>query len=585
MSSWEANSLRGYTDFLTGITKLLDVPSDTLIKYILKGRLPRPFLPSFLHEATHFWCMTSDLGVTLALLEMRAHHEIILEAPDHDSLLHDLGTIKITQQLLVPLLEGMALFQEFDAFPGNSRVISTPAMWAACLFQPLEEDPPQLSDLEELSEWMTNKIMDTLVQYRTSETALHRKINVLMSSISKDPHHYLTGYLSVKQIWLSAVGNTPAFLDRDLFMCFLREWIFQDWQLIDYLLDPDLDCSEVARLASKRIQTRLDQLATTTLAEEVAVYEHETNSKQPDTAQLLWSLHISERVAQQGQERFNLLLNKFMMEINGGDRDENLYIDDMCTLLHRQEMMRLSLEPVEIEVNEYDRLIVRKKASIERKSGSIEEFMDTYLAASAPEKSERGVTPGWMTMYFLPKSLGVVALAVRENQSMISIQSQSIPNDDLELLQSAATRFVPNKFCRGELTRIGHQLVDELDDLGYRITLERLPNHVRKVYTRYALNSVPEDKLAEVEAMLSQKGLYQVLDRNGDLLNAFVKLSLATSSITPSLHISYREFLSEMIAHDGFTIDSLLSQLYQQQQETGMPLLVRVDDVTWYFLV
>lgn len=584
MSSWEASSWRGYTDFLTGSTKLLDVPSNTLTKYVLKGRLPLLFLPSFLHEATHFWCMASDLGVTLALLEMRSHHEICLEEPDHDSLLHDLGTIKITQQLLVPLLEGMALFQEFDAFPGNSRVLSTPAMWAAHLFQPLEEDPPQLSDPEEWSEWTTNKITQTLFQYRTSETALHRKINVLMRSISNDPHHYLAGYLSVKQIWLTAVRNTPAFLDRDLFLCFLRDWIFQDWKLIDHLADPDRDCLAVKCLASERIQTRLGQLATTNLTEEVAVYERETDSKQPDPAKLLWSLHISEREAQQGQERLKLLLNKIRMGMNGGNH-ENWYLADMLTLRHRQEIMRLALEQVEIEVNEYDRVLVRKKASIECEGGSIEEFMDTYLAASAPEEAERGVTPGWMTMYFLPEYLAVVALAVRDNQPMVSIPSVGIPNDDLETLQVAVTKVVSTESTRGELTRIGRQLVDELDDPVYDITIDSMPKHVRQIYTFYALNLVPEDKLAEVEAMLSQKGLYHVLDRNGDLLNAFVKLSLATPSVTPSLHTSYQEFLSKMIVDDGFTLDSVLLQLYQRQEETGMPLLIRENDVNWYFLI
>lgn len=584
MSLWEANSGRGYTDFLTGSTKLLDVPSNTLSKYVLKGRIPPIFLPSFLHEATHFWCMASDLGATIALLEMRSHHEICLEEPDHDSLLHDLGTIKIIQQLLIPLLEGMALFQEFDAFPGDSRLLSAPAMWAAHLFRPLEEDPPQVGTPEELSEWRTNKIRQTLFEYRTSETALHRKINVLMRSISKDPHYYLAGYLSVKQIWLTAVSNTPAFIDRDLFLCFLREWIFQDWQLIDHLIDPDRDCLAVKCLASKRIQTRLGQLATTNLTEEVAVYEQETDSKQADPAKLLWSLHIPEREAQQGQERLALLLRKIRTGMDGGNH-ENWYLADMLTLSHRQQMMRIALEPVNIEVNEYNRVLVRKKSSVERKSGSIEEFMDTYLSGPAPEDAERGVTPGWMTVYFLPKHWTVIALAVREDQPMISIPSVGIPDDDLEILRFAVTKVVPTEIDRGELTKIGRQLVDELDDPVYDITLNSMPEHVRQIYTFYALNLVPEDKLVEIEKMLSQKGIYSVLDKNGDLLNAFVKLSLAAPSITSSLHTSYQEFLSEMIADDGFTLDSVFRQIYQRQEEIGMPLLVRENNVNWYFLI
>jgi hypothetical protein len=264
-------------------------------------------------------------------------------------------------------------------------------------------------------------------------------------------------------------------------------------------------------------------------------------------------------------------------------KHENWYLADASTLEHRQEMIRLAMEPVEIEVNEHDRVLIRKKTSTEHTSGSMEERMDTYLAAPAPEGAERGITPGWMVVYFLPKYLAVVVLAVRENQSMILLPpSANIPNDYLEILRGVVTLVVRTESMRNEVTKIG---VDELNNPIYDLTLERFP--VREVYTNYALNSVPEDKLAEVEAMLSKKGglYHDVFDRNRDLLNAFVKLSLATTSITPSLDSSHREFLSGMIADDGFTIDSVLSQTYQRQKETGMALLLRENDVEWFFMI
>jgi hypothetical protein len=576
------NSSRGYTDLLTGSTKLSDIPVSSLTRYVLKGRLPLSFLPSFLHEVTHFWCMASDLGHTLAMLEMRAHHQIVSEERDSDLLSHDLGAMKIARQILHPLLEGMALFQEFDAFPGDSRVFSNVVKWAAVLFRPLEEKEPQSTNSVELLERMLIEHQTRVFKYRTSKEALDRKINVLMRSISNDPHYYLAGYLSVKQIWLTAAcNNTPAFRDRDLFLLFLRDWIFQDWKLIGYLLDPDLDSYTLASLVLERIQVRLHQLITTNLTEQVTVYERETDSKQPDAARLLWSLHISEEEAQQGIERYWLLYNEIIVGLDSA-KHENLYLLDACTLEHRQEMIRLAMEPVEIEVNEHDRVLIRKKTSTENTSGSMEERMDTYLAAPAPEGAERGITPGWMVMYFLPKYLAVVVLAVHENQSMMLLPpSANIPNDYLEILRGVVTLVVKTEIMRNEFTKFG---VDELNDPIYDLTLEDFP--VREVYTNYALNSVPENKLAEVEAMLSKKGgLYHDVFRNRDLLNAFVKLSLATLSITPSLDSSHKEFLSGMIADDGFTIDSVLSQTYQRQKETGMALLLRENDVEWFFMI
>src|SRR6185437_7928188 len=106
MSASEWDSKRGYTDLLTGSTRLLDIPANALLKFLIKGRLPRPFLPSFLHEATHFWCMSSDLGATLALLELRAQHDIFNDGVDNERLVHDLGVTAAAYQLLRPLLEG-----------------------------------------------------------------------------------------------------------------------------------------------------------------------------------------------------------------------------------------------------------------------------------------------------------------------------------------------------------------------------------------------------------------------------------------------------------------------------------------------
>ncbi|MBD2318054.1 hypothetical protein [Phormidium tenue] len=485
----------------------------------------------------------------------------------------------MTQQILLPLLEGMALFQEFDAFPGGSRVLSTPAFWASFLFRPLEEDPQQLSDAVADSECWTSRVRNILIQYRTSEKALHRKVDVLMRSISNDTHHYLTGYLSVKQIWLSASRNTPAFIDRDLFLCFLKDWIFQDWVLIDYLTDPILECETVCYLVSERIQTRLIQLSTTNLTKEVTVYEEESDTKQSDPTRLLWSLRLLQEEVLQGQERLQIILNEVIVGVDGGEHN-NWYFSDMLTLTHRQTMMRLSLELVEIETNEYNRLIVRKTVSTERKNDSIGEILDIYLSAPAPIDAELGVTPGWMTVYFLPEYLSVVVLALRENQPMLSVPSTGIPNDKLDMLRFAVAKVVSTESTRRELTRLGYEQLERLDDIYYNTPLKEFSEHVRQIYTFYALNLVSEEHVAEVEVMMSQKGLYQILGKNGDLLNALAKITL----VAPMLGASNREAVYKITSREGIELDSVLLQLHKRQEETGMKLLFEKDGVTLFLV-
>jgi len=126
---------------------------------------------------------------------MRGHHGLALKQLDRQRLLHDYGVVQVAHQLLRPLLEGMALFQEFDARPGASDVFSTPGYWAALLFQPLDQDLPQIQDPKEISRWLTHEIIETLDWYRASNHARQRKVGVLMRSLSNDPHSYLNGYL------------------------------------------------------------------------------------------------------------------------------------------------------------------------------------------------------------------------------------------------------------------------------------------------------------------------------------------------------------------------------------------------------
>jgi hypothetical protein len=44
---------RAFTDRLTSGVHLLDMPSNAVTKFVIEGKLPPAFLPSFLHEATH----------------------------------------------------------------------------------------------------------------------------------------------------------------------------------------------------------------------------------------------------------------------------------------------------------------------------------------------------------------------------------------------------------------------------------------------------------------------------------------------------------------------------------------------------
>jgi hypothetical protein len=61
---------------------------------------------------------------------MRAQREFFAETYTQERLVHDLGIVDSTNLLLKPLLEGMALFTEFDAGPGSANTFAMPGYWA-----------------------------------------------------------------------------------------------------------------------------------------------------------------------------------------------------------------------------------------------------------------------------------------------------------------------------------------------------------------------------------------------------------------------------------------------------------------------
>jgi hypothetical protein len=557
-----ASASRAYANQLTGSLHLLDLPSNTLFEYVLKTRLPEVFRPSFLHEATHFWCEATDLGAALACLELRAQRDSLLETVDQSRFLHDVGVVDAARLLLTPLLEGMALFQEFDAFPGSSRVWADPSLWAGMLFVPVEESIPEHMSHQEVIDWLSGRIYDTIGRYRTSATAVRRKTETLMQTISGDPHFYLSGYLAVKQIWFSAAMKTPAFLDRDLFLSFLRCWVFQDWGLITEVLNEDWSPALAATFVSERLQDRLRELAVTDLTDEAAIYERVLNTEQPDHEALIGAMHLNPAATQAAVGRLREMIGHVYEGLARGGEWENFYFSDVVTLRHRQEMMRLALEKVQIEVNEFQRVLVRKGPTLE----------DTYMAGPAPEGAAAGITPGWIAVYFLPRLQKMLTIAVRSNQAMIWLPAQlGIPADESRILQVAITKVIATEEARHGLHVACRDVARSFRDDSYMELAATLPAHVAQLYLRFALSFVREGHDSSVQEMLEKKGLYTLLGRDGDLLTALAAISLHPGCAS-------REHVRRILADYDLDADWAFDELEAIVRRTGAQIVLMTAD-------
>jgi hypothetical protein len=225
---------RSHTDTLTNVVVLSALDIGRHFDEIVERDLPIGTLPTFLHEATHHWCLDTPVGIALHLLSMRARRAAV--AAHAGSVTHDAGwdlldivvRYELVRDFMRPLSEGIALFAEHDAIPGATKVISTPLVTTGALYG----RGYAFSESETFG-----GLPYVLAAARVSREHVRRKAGLLLESMTCDKGGYLPGYLLVKHLWGIACTTSSLFLDSDFFLQYLRAHMFNDWVLVARLLD------------------------------------------------------------------------------------------------------------------------------------------------------------------------------------------------------------------------------------------------------------------------------------------------------------------------------------------------------------
>jgi len=233
----------------------------------LQGGKPKgvdaALLPDVLHEAVHHWCFNTPVGIALGILQ-----EQLMEAMQSGAAPGELGALYIryntASKTLGPLIEGMALFAEYDLVPGDGNLRVTPLNWLAILAY------PDLIHSNEENRTTEEAIRSAISRLRCVEATAARKDNLLCQPLDPRPlGGYLTGYMLVKGLWLQAVTRSSLARDTELWLAFLRAWIFHDTELaweLQQPAEPDLrviDAADPAEHFMDRLHELFDLDATT----------------------------------------------------------------------------------------------------------------------------------------------------------------------------------------------------------------------------------------------------------------------------------------------------------------------------------
>lgn len=227
---------RAYTDPISNATANNSVNPFEIIHELSTGRLGAEYFNVVLHETTHYSSFLLPVGSTLAAL-MAAHTASPIHFMQDQDKVEGPAQIAIKAEVLsiyfAPLLEGLALFAEFDAMPGASPVASTVSSVALRLFC-----------MSDYTKFVASGNMmlpyDYVSKYigiqRIGSDSFERKISLLRQPFSSDDG-YLLGYLWVKALWRILIGRTRKVFDTDLFLCFIIDYFFNDYQLASLLFE------------------------------------------------------------------------------------------------------------------------------------------------------------------------------------------------------------------------------------------------------------------------------------------------------------------------------------------------------------
>lgn len=258
--SAEFCSLGGASTFIdTNLVNLNVFDAGNTVKYLMGAEpegVPIHAWSDVLHESVHHWCFDTHVGAAVSLARAE-----IMERALGDETAHRLRRLVVRYEAVVgalrPLVEGLACFAEFDAFPGNGAVRATPLAWLAVLAQPAAALANQtIEDQDAL-------IGQVLRQLRGLERTALRKDILLAHPL--DPQRlggYLTGYLLVKGLQRKVLHATELARDSELWLSFLRAFVFEDLAIASAIVSPAVPDSDLSAewRAAELIVERLQSL-------------------------------------------------------------------------------------------------------------------------------------------------------------------------------------------------------------------------------------------------------------------------------------------------------------------------------------
>jgi hypothetical protein len=242
------------------------------------SRLPEHLWHPVVHEFTHHWQFFGPVGHALNVLYLK-HCQQVVEAAVNEAPVEQLLALtrnalfvnNVVLACLKPIAEGLALFAEHDLEPSSEQVESSVLSWSRILFT--DQSGLSGTSQDETMRQLDERMERFMRSVRLSVGGVDRKADLLAERFDEaattlDAENdawecYLGGYLYMKALQRAKLRADSRLFSGCLLMMLVETLIFNDYALVDVLLD-SLDSkyshTDVASRITNVINHRLREL-------------------------------------------------------------------------------------------------------------------------------------------------------------------------------------------------------------------------------------------------------------------------------------------------------------------------------------
>ncbi len=534
-----------------------------VLEQFLADQFPLKLFHSTLHEAVHYWCANSPVGRAIHLLWLECLAEVLRDPLSNGVVFHG-GTVEFFARIgaiencLRPVAEGLAMFGEFDVCyePGKLRHWSF--LTGLSLALSSESLPTRARALQDARE-KARELSNFLHSVKLEQEVHLRKSNLFCHPLRPDhvEDAYLLGYLLVRQLYARTADEARGPLHPDLFLRFLRAYIYEDWSLVSLLLDHENACTSSAVLA--HLFRRLRALSQTSISERINQYEtaiRRGDSSSRFTWESLPGMDLTPEQIHQGDSDYRRSLDRSAMSSRS-------QFGEALVRLTSYEHSILTLFDGEVHIHIDSDGTAR-----------VRDLTMTRVLATFP--SARRVIPssgkGRFIVYLTDQAHPPLLLkSLMLNDELVGIWTNrpwdsriaSVFEESLELEMMLVREF--QSFFRSSLL-----LSEEVPSLMIEKQIEAASRSAALVYRDFVkdLTKFSQQILAAVPEATGNLGL-RSLFHTGEDLDAYSLVSLCNSWTTER-----NEIQSALINH-GYDLGKTINQIDDIRLQTGISLLAK----------